>query len=955
MFKHTKLSISIGISLYFVPFLNISQNVYADTELAKSITQLGLSVGDGIYKSLKAEKDVDTKLELADLNSAHEQLVKTYQTEVLKNRNAIEMETAVVDASFNTIEATAVIATAYALPSVVVTAPVVVTTSVMKYANKKAMESLAEEEKQKSLLFFGVGLKNLSTQDRKNFDKLVKNNDANGAKEFFEKKVESFGKIKKALSDDPEAVTLFDATMNDSFTSAGVSAALVLVDKNKKSIGKVEEDLTKHIKETSKQFKKYSADVYELKKNSEQLVQKIKENTEDIKNMANKTDTNKKELAAIGQVLLDQSPPETQLKLLENENFMPELSQETREILKEKVQIEVKKKDLIKKTTKVATTIRDVNTIFNNLGIRDKNLDSAVKISTHGQMTISKLLSVPPDYVGALAAFTGLFGEGQVDPTFEKMNKRLDDIITLQKETLVAIKELSSQLEKMEKAILLELFDIKYDILMMHDATRTTYWNSYAVCQTAIVNLENEESNFNFSENSLRFTSSNSLLNYTISYKSNIYNCAKLLTDTFSGFQNEETFGNKFNLFFSFQKFYESNNIEIGSRLKDFQDNTFKPSYNMIRQVWNKEEFGSFSSTFAFLSSPANNVDTLKKRLIFLSRKNKKNKILTCKNSILTERHKALLCNNTQTEFNSNKTLIEEKAEYKSEFYLSNMIFREEVSEVIKWASVVASPYNFVAEGVEISSSPLDWEGLAKIKREPPGKRIIRGAQWLADVSIAQQTMIYGDLTAYFIYELIWDKNKKNFISSIDIAEMEKTDKAKWALIQNALKLLKNNANPWLQRNVAMIILNESARKDSKGNPMNSFMYDNAISIFYNNPSDNSEYPNMTATSKQSAKDLLLHLFDFSPEVEFFEKDSETSLDGSPMSIPRKVMMKLGEIELEMPDPKLWEKRSFDYPSSLKSRIHERDLLAERWADYTIFERMGDSAKPIIKVLAGGE
>jgi hypothetical protein len=85
------------------------------------------------------------------------------------------------------------------------------------------------------------------------------------------------------------------------------------------------------------------------------------------------------------------------------------------------------------------------------------------------------------------------------------------------------------------------------------------------------------------------------------------------------------------------------------------------------------------------------------------------------------------------------------------------------------------------------------------------GWEVLTGARMVSDVSIAQQAMIYGDLTAWFIVEQPWAPAAKRFRSQpASAGDKERFDRAK--------QLLTNANNPWLQRNVRMIIL-QSAEK----------------------------------------------------------------------------------------------------------------------------------------------
>jgi hypothetical protein len=270
--------------------------------------------------------------------------------------------------------------------------------------------------------------------------------------------------------------------------------------------------------------------------------------------------------------------------------------------------------------------------------------------------------------------------------------------------------------------------------------------------------------------------------------------------------------------------------------------------------------------------------------------------------------------------------------------FLQTPIVRDQVSELTKYAGFVAGPSDMAVGGSAPGARTLDM--IVGGGRASLGRELITGALMVSDVSIAQQAMIYGDLTAWFIAEQLWDPNAKHFRS----APATDADKAQFAL---AKKLLANANNPWLQKNVLMLILLRSEKPCGAGAAAatcvsRGMLYGLGYDRFFPTTGDgkDAKLAAPDADSVTAAKNWWLGLFDIPEEAKFAASDS---VGGRPVA--RRVLLQLDGYELPMPTPNDWSRKAFVYPPLMQERVADRLVLAQRLADYTVFDDMNQQTK----------
>jgi hypothetical protein len=121
---------------------------------------------------------------------------------------------------------------------------------------------------------------------------------------------------------------------------------------------------------------------------------------------------------------------------------------------------------------------------------------------------------------------------------------------------------------------------------------------------------------------------------------------------------------------------------------------------------------------------------------------------------------------------------------------------------------VTSWPYDF---STGVGTNFYGLSDLAHRHGSPKGQDLIWSLLSLLDVAVSQQSLIYGDLTTKFVYDLAWNAQAHKPIDTPD-------PKNDTQLL--ATKLLRDQDNPWLGKNVLMMALDAALwRRDTVHDP----------------------------------------------------------------------------------------------------------------------------------------
>lgn len=913
-------------------------------ETSNSLAKLGLSIIIGSQENISSSSYVnsnspDAKMLGDDLGK----LVSSYKRRV----NDAAFISSLVSAN-NEVIITGVQVLASSTPVTAVPAAAVAT--VARYGNEKFASYLADDGKQRALGVFSAGLQKMSTSDKKKFDNYIAQNKPEQAAKLFDDRTKGLSKLSQSLKDYPGA----DAVARDYVTKIlgdTTSTALILAGKSYALAGNVDERLKNHILTTQTFTRTLGTRVDSLHQSIRGVNQEINQVTSDLLSLRGDQTATAHQVRVIEEIMFEQLPPAAKLKLLEG-GAKPGLTSEQRNLTERYLRLEIKKAEVSAIAGQVVSVVSDVNSIMSNLGIEDKGLSDAARYGSAASSALSQAMT--GNYLGAIVSITGVFGPAKPDPVqqqfkavfaeLSKINAKLDEIIELQKSTLKAIEQLSAQLALVERNLHDRLDRIDFELKVINAATLITLWGEYQPCMLAW-DKRNIDA-YDFDTHNLSFKSLRGLQNFVGNEWGQAFTCASKLRGTFSHLRNAADFGNPLRLEFAMSLIAEApppgeDLTYVKSDIHNFVTNVHEPSANFLINSWAERNaktktWGSVTGAFGLLAAPVRTSRDLQSRIEMLD---SGKSVLTeqdCKNSsLLHSRAKLLLCADG----------TEDRAVRRTNVFLRQPIIRDQVAHLVKWAGMMSSPSEF-APGGSPNAPPATLDQLLSRTAVPvtaPGVEILEGALMMSDISIAQQAMVYGDLTAYFILETLWDPSKKTFKEPSTPREKE------------ALQLVNNKNNPWLSRNVALLLLQSTERlcKGTKCNN-NHLKYEISIAPLFklnSGSAGGADYAPATVSQRVQVKNLMLAMFDLSEEAAFQEADSNPA--GIP--VPRRIIMKLGSVSLQLPTVDDWAEKRFDYPVGMLERVRERNILAERWAEYTLFDGISAETKTrMIRVLAKG-
>lgn len=498
---------------------------------------------------------------------------------------------------------------------------------------------------------------------------------------------------------------------------------------------------------------------------------------------------------------------------------------------------------------------------------------------------------------------------------------------------------------------------IDFELARIDGKVEQILWQDINGCESAWLRRDSVATGA-YDERAMRFTSFRALQSYTRTLGKRAFDCHATLVKLYAGMRSRVFTGNPIALPLVKEKLDLSSGVpeEVKDQqygptaLQRYIDGLHTPAYNLLAHSWWRmastyKGVGSLATAYALLSNPSATSTDLHNRMTSIRKVTATDPLRPCttRQSVVGLRMKVYLCSTSsrydEASPDNRNGEADRLAQQNASEFLKTPIIRDQVGELVKYAAFVAGPSD-LAHGDQPGARTLDQ--VVADNRDSVGREVIEGALMVSDASIAQQALIYGDITAFFIYELLWDTATKRFRS----APADLADKEAFAWAQ---ALLRNNNNPWLQRNVTMLIL-QGAERPCKASMTSTvctspaLLYSAATSqMFRADPQKPSTYAMPNGSETEATKNWILGLFDLHPDITVDVSDRSDPYKG------RRIIITLDGYSLIMPSAKDWEKKALVYPPMMMERLAERSVLASRLADYTVFEGM---EKSVIQSLA---
>ena len=594
------------------------------------------------------------------------------------------------------------------------------------------------------------------------------------------------------------------------------------------------------------------------------------------------------------------------------------------------------KEVLLEKTVNLAHSIRDVASIMVKFGVNDPRIGKAVQLADVGQTALASALS--GNYLGAVAAVSSMLGGSQSDPDeqrFEAIMARLDvidrklnRIVELQKQTLEAIHLLSQQVADMDRRLNERLDRVDFQLDMLTKLAQQEMWREFLSCNTAWqARLRFHNGQPSFDDDMLAFSSFDARLQYSQNNNVLVSDCYINLKNYLNSVISQGVFGNLFSIKAAIRidpAIFQVVPIDPArssqrAELDRFLNKIFIPTGFILRSEWPLED-AALPNLLAFLTSPSANVNELDRRSAILEEAGATNEPYTaCRSekTLLGERLLSMLCDPPSADG-------EQLSHTRTIDFLSDPMLHGQLEPLGDWVAIAALHSDLLLSSGKPIVSISQIEDL--VYTYPPGRELLSHYLFLLDVAIAQQAMVYGDWTAETIYRLAWNTNE-NRPKSLALVASD-SDAAKLAV-----GLLINTSNHWLRANVMMIALDRAVKPALR----NRSVW-NAYAFAMRNLESHKWEVSAEADSKKLAitRDLLSSIFTFPAETELVTiKEGDLRL----------FTLNWADIWFTLPTPEHFRSRTLVYPSQLHQLIRLRKVFTEKTLDYDLLQGVSEEAR----------
>jgi hypothetical protein len=208
------------------------------------------------------------------------------------------------------------------------------------------------------------------------------------------------------------------------------------------------------------------------------------------------------------------------------------------------------------------------------------------------------------------------------------------------------------------------------------------------------------------------------------------------------------------------------------------------------------------------------------------------------------------------------------------------------------------------------------------------GPRLLNGALQTLTVRVAQLNMLYGDLTADMVFTELWDESEKTF----KLVDDSSTNEQK--LARDLLKI-----NPYLASNVLMLALDRTSNVSSDGQAV---AYKFALNWKQGSAVYEDGQLQATFSSKLAYRNVWVAAAAANDSTAPAGSLQKCSGDAAPGEIKtgcsKATMVNIAGTDVLMPAPEDFAARTLAYPTILRRMVGKRDEVAQRLADYEVFD-----------------
>jgi hypothetical protein len=616
-----------------------------------------------------------------------------------------------------------------------------------------------------------------------------------------------------------------------------------------------------------------------------------------------------------------------------------------------------------------AVALSNVATIAQNVGLTIPELDTAVQLGTVASNAFSDIAS--GNYLGAVAAITGLFG-ARVNPEaerfkllmsyqkqeFAKINGKLDLIIQNQKTLLDAINGLAQQMANFEQALDEHLVRMEFELKRVSEAARGMNSDKWKSCYSLWNNVQ-KAPNYGYHQRG-DFATLSDIAEAAATNVTLLRLCHSTALAELPSISETRWFGNFLNASAAVQftpdpfppedtgKYYNQDD------LKNFIDNIHKPSLWVMGFYASRSRL-PWARVLDLLASPSPTVHGLRAKLA--KKYDPEAPCTTAGGSpgyLSTDRLQGLLC----TQLN--------RADRAAWYLLSQPMVVDNAIDLADWMLLLSRLSSVYDEQEQRS---LNIAEILLAAQEPghlaSGRNVVRDARMMLDAATASFGLIYGDLMAEAIVDLLKskpetaqtaDRNAKLLaLAKIQVKVTTKgpppnASKPKPAIADNiehedlvndlerledAKRLLR--ANPYLARNVALLMMRDHY---GLGNNDGTFRHVPPRAITYRTAYD------FAVASPENPGFLLSGLFDINLDFSL-GTDGTLQLTLADNTDPSK------RIFAKVPTPEMFVAGQLVYPPRMLNLLRQRERVGERLAEYDVLSGLPeDQQRALVSAVA---
>lgn len=747
-------------------------------------------------------------------------------------------------------------------------------------------------------------------------------------------------KIRDILKDNPKALEMLKANAEDLARAQG-TATLLQAKETAGDVAKIKAQLIDDSKQLQDFREATIKALDEAKAGLSDLGNKADKAAKDLEALKVEVGSNTRSIQSLAQISSMNWSTEQKLAALDSGLF-PEMTPAEVTATRRSLESQRSVEQAIDHLNTTSHYLDSVGTIAQNLGV-DPNIVAAVR---QGQTAVTGITRmVAGDYIGGIATLTGLMGAAAPDPAeerhkqlmayldrqFEQLNKTVEEILELQKQTINALQGISTQLVEIKD----QLANVERVVVLNRAALQYLLLAPWQPCEAMIGKLNNQYT----------LPSLDSYIDQiTAGYFTKCYSQyreffdARVKTANWAGGELSQAMLPAKNL-------TEDPEMEKRFRLLGDQKILDYRSARGFLVTYHTAAAKTPAQYLAALSDPKPNVDAALDRDQRISLNKDKYNAYTCGQDILNRSLGTLLCLGTQP---GNPAKPRER---QWTTVLNDTLVGPQAMRIIDNGIVLSQLADFLdnenGQYFTVPEADLRAAGIKgpspkmlKALKKRHGEQLLEQLRWLGEAYVLQQSAAYGDFTASSIVEVLYDPVAKALRDEAPPGDQVQ---------QLALLAMKNNAV--LARNVVMLAMRRALTTTVDiGEEDNPRYIKVPQSTLYSLGMANYSGAYACADDPVAKKILQLAL----PNWKFAVlADATERVPGMPLEkcagsdptldIGSGLVVKFKDFVVKAPSPRAIETGEFEYPASLRLALAYRENISEAQTMRRIGSLISDS------------